>query len=84
MIEFDADHRRNLVEVTMNNDGFDFRSMVNGRDFEDALDTLVDKTFLDDWLRETIKAKVENYFDRTPSMTDDELQRFIEILEAMI
>lgn len=52
--------------------------------FEDALDTLLDGYFLNDWLRETMKGKLESYFDRTPEMTDEELQRFIEILEDMI
>ena len=31
-----------------------------------------------------MRRKLESYFDRTPSMTDEELQRFIEILEDML
>lgn len=84
MIEFDADTRRNIIEVRIEQDDSSYRAIVGGPSFEEALDTIMDGYFLNDWLKETIKSKVENYFDRTPSMTDEELQRFIEILEAML
>ena len=84
MIEFDADTRRNIIEVRIEQDDSSYRAIVGGPSFEEALDGLMDGYFLNDWLRETMKSKVENYFDRTPSMTDAELRRFIEILEAML
>ena len=84
MIEFDADTRRNIIEVRIEQDDSSYRTIVGGPSFEEALDGLMDGYFLNDWLRETMKSKVENYFDRTPSMTDAELRRFIEILEAML
>lgn len=61
-----------------------YSAVVDIGEFEDALDTLLDGYLLDDWLKETMKSKVESYFDRTPNMTDEELQRFIEILEDML
>ena len=84
MIEFDADTRRNIVEVRVEQDDSSYRSIVGGASFEEALDGLMDSYFLNDWLRETVKSKLESYFDRTPNMTDEELQRFIEILEDML
>ena len=84
MIELDADTRRNLIEVRIENDDSSYRAIVGGQMFEEALDGLMDGYFLNDWLRETMKSKLESYFDRTPSMTDEELQRFIEILEDML
>lgn len=84
MIEFDADTRRNIIEVRIEQDDSSYRAIVGGPSFEEALDGLMNGYFLNDWLRETMKSKVENYFDRTPSMTDAELRRFIEILEAML
>lgn len=84
MIELDADTRRNIIEVRIEQDDSSYRAIVGGPSFEEALDGLMDGYFLNDWLKETMKAKVENYFDRTPSMTDEELQRFIEILEDML
>ena len=84
MIEFDADTRRNIIEVRIEQDDSSYRAIVGGPSFEEALDGLMDGYFLNDWLRETMKSKVENYFDRTPSMTDAELRRFIEILEVML
>ena len=84
MIEMDADTRRNVIEVRIENDDSSYRAIVGGPAFEEALDSLLDGYFLNDWLRETMKSKLESYFDRTPSMTDEELQRFIEILEDML
>ena len=84
MIEFNADTRRNLVEVRIEKDSSKYSAIIGGEGFEEALDGLMDGYFLNDWLRETMKSKVANYFDRTPSMTDAELRRFIEILEAML
>ena len=84
MIEMDADTRRNVIEVRIENDDSSYRAIVGGPSFEEALDGLMDGYFLNDWLKETMKAKVENYFDRTPEMTDEELQRFIGILEDML
>lgn len=84
MIEFDADTRRNVVQVVVAKDDVEFTATVPGAGFEGALDTLTDGYFLNDWLRETMKSKLESYFDRTPSMTDEELQRFIGILEDML
>lgn len=84
MIQFDADTRRNVIQVNIANDNVSFSVMVGGQEFEEGLDDLMDGYFLNDWLRETMKAKVESYFDRTPGMTDEELQRFIEILEDML
>ena len=84
MIELDADTHRNVIEVRIESDDSSYRAIVGGSAFEEALDSLMDGYFLNDWLRETMKSKVESYFDRTPSMTDEELQRFIEILEDML
>ena len=84
MIEMDPDTRRNVIEIRIENDDNSYRAIVGGPVFEAALDSLLDGYFLNDWLRETMKSKVESYFDRTPSMTDEELQRFIEILEDML
>ena len=84
MIEFDADTRRNIVEVRIEQDDSSYRAIVGGGSLEEALDGLMDGYFLNDWLKETMKSKVESYFDRTPAMTDEELQRFIEILEDML
>ena len=84
MIEFDADTRRNIVEVRIEQDDSSYRAVVGGDNLEEALDGLMDGYFLNDWLRETVKGKLESYFDRTPSMTDEELQRFIGILEDML
>ena len=84
MIEFDADTRRNIVEVRIEQDDSSYRAIIGGGDLEEALDSLLDGYFLNDWLRETMKGKLESYFDRTPSMTDEELQRFISILEDML
>lgn len=84
MIEFDADTRRNIVEVRVEQDDSSYRAVVGGDSLEEALDGLMDGYFLNDWLRETMKGKLESYFDRTPSMTDEELQRFISILEDML
>ena len=84
MIEFDADTRKNIVEMRIGNDCSVYSAIIGGQEFEDALDTLMDSYFLNDWLKETMTAKLENYFDRTPSMTDEELQRFIGILEDML
>ncbi len=84
MIEMDADTRRNIIEVRIEQDESSYRAIVGGASFEEALGGLMDGYFLNDWLRETMKSKLESYFDRTPSMTDEELQRFIEILEDML
>ena len=84
MIEMDPDTRRNVIEIRIENDDSSYRAIVGGPVFEEALDSLLDGYFLNDWLRETMKGKLESYFDRTPSMTDEELQRFIEILEDML
>ena len=84
MIEFDGDTHRNMVHVTIAKDDTEFSTIVGGESFECALDDLMDGYFLNDWLRETMKSKVKSYFDRTPNMTDEELQRFIEILEDML
>ena len=84
MIEMDPDTRRNVIEIRIENDDSSYRTIVGGPAFEEALDSLLDGYFLNDWLRETMKSKLESYFDRTPSMTDEELQRFIEILEDML
>ena len=84
MIEFNADTHRNVVMLVVAKNDVEFTATVGGEGFENALDTLLDGYFLNDWLKETMKAKVENYFDRTPGMTDEELQRFIEILEDML
>ena len=61
-----------------------FSTVVDIQEFEEALDILLDGYLLDDWLRETLKGKLENYFDRTPEMSDEELQRFIGILEEIL
>lgn len=84
MISFDADTHRNIIQVNISNDDISFSVMVGGQEFEEAPDTLLDGYFLNDWLRETLTAKVKDYFDRHPEMTDAELRRFIEILEAML
>ena len=84
MIEFIGDCHANKVTVSIGRPDVDFTAIIGGEGFEDALDGLLDGCFLDDWLRETMTAKLENYFDRTPSMTDEELQRFIGILEDML
>ncbi len=84
MIEFDTDTRRNIVEVRIEQDDSSYRAVVGGDSLKEALNGLLDGYFLNDWLRETMKSKLESYFDRTPSMTDEELQRFIEILEDML
>lgn len=84
MIEAEADTRRNLIHMSITTDDFEFSTTVGGQEFEEALDGLMDGYFLNDWLRETMKGKLESYFDRTPSMSDEELQRFIGILEDML
>lgn len=84
MIEFDADTRRNIVEVRIEQDDSSYRAVVGGGSLEEALDGLMDDYFLNDWLRETMKSKLESYFNHTPEMTDEELQRFISILEDML
>lgn len=84
MIGFDADTRRNVIQVNITNDDISFSVMVGGQEFEEALDGLMDDYFLNSWLLETMKGKLKSYFDRTPEMTDKELQRFIGILEDML
>lgn len=74
----------NKVQIDIGEGDTNFSAVVDVQEFEDALDTLIDGYLLDDWLRETMKSKLENYFDRTPEMSDEELQRFIGILEEIL
>ena len=74
----------NKVQIDIGEGDLSFSAVVDVQEFEDALDTLLDGYLLDDWLRETLKGKLENYFDRTPEMSDEELQRFIGILEEIL
>ena len=83
MIEF-CQYSHDKVQIDHEIGDSSYSAVVDISEFEEALDTLLDGYLLDDWLRETMKSKVESYFDRTPNMTDEELQRFIEILEDML
>lgn len=83
MIEFDDNCHQNTMKVTISKDGIDFTAVIDGSEFENALDTLLDGYFLNDWLKETMEGIAEQCCD-CGTISDDELELFKGILGEIL
>ena len=83
MIDFVDDCYANNVTVSISRAGVDFRAMIDGSEFEGALDRLLDGYFLDDWLKETVRGKAEHCCDRGV-ISDEQLESFLTVLEEIL
>ena len=83
MIEF-YQYSHDKVQIDIEEgDVSSYSVVVDVREFEDALDTLLDGHFLSNWLKETMKEIAEQCCD-CGTICDDELELFKGILEEIL
>lgn len=70
------------VKIYINDGDTEITSIVYMDDLMLALNDLIG--YIDDWLLEKLTKMAESHFDRTPEMTDEDLNKFKTILEAML
>ena len=70
------------VKINISDGDTDITARVYLDDLTLALNDL--DGYLDDWLLEKLTKMVECHFDNTPEMTDEDLNKFESILEAML